>query len=176
VWLVDEVPEQVAAAMKKAGLVWLSWPGLRRHVPAWFVTVDGRYVVLAGGDNADEQLLPGLAEAGIADVVVPAKPATSRLLRWQADVRLLEPGGEEWTAAAQALRAARLNADSLDTQLTRWRDGSDLLVLEPNGRVLEGGYDDRPPAATPPGSPATTRTRLPRVLHRRSRRHPPLSN
>ncbi len=172
---MTEVPEEVAAAMKKAGLVWLSWPGRRRHVPAWFVTVDGRYVVLAGGDNADEQVLPGLAEAGVADVVVPAKPATSRLLRWQADVRVLEPGSEEWTEAAHTLRAERLNASDLDQQLARWRDGSELLVLEPTGRVLEAGADDRPAAAPPPGSPATTRTRLPRVLHRRTKRRPRLS-
>jgi hypothetical protein len=168
--------ETVAAAMKKAGLVWLSWPGRRRHRPAWFATVDGSYVVIAGRDDTAEQPLPGLAEAGVADVVVPAKPAMSRVLRWNATVRRLEPGTEEWTAAAQVLRAERLNAADLDGQLDRWRDGCDLLVLEPTGRIAEGGYDDLPPLSPPPGSPATTRTRLPRVFHRRSRRRPPLSD
>src|SRR5262245_37218671 len=117
--------------MKKAGLVWLAWPGQSRHLPAWFVTVDGSYVVLAGEGNADEQPLPGLAEASVVDVVVPAKPATTRLLRWEATVRRLDPGTPEWTEAAQAMRTERLNAADLDTQLDRWRDGSDLLVLEP---------------------------------------------
>jgi len=172
---VSTEDETVAAAMKKAGLVWLSWPGRPRHRPAWFVTVDGSYVVIAGRDDTAEQPLPGLAEAGVADVVVPAKPATARVLRWNATVRRLDPGSEEWTAAAQVLRSARLNAADLGNQLERWRAGCDLLVLEPTGRVAEGGYDDLPPAAPPPGSPATTRTRLPRVLHRRSRRRPRLS-
>jgi hypothetical protein len=171
----SEVPEAVAAAMKKAGLVWLAWPGQPRHLPAWFVSVDGEYVVLAGRDDPDEQPLPGLADTGVADVVVPAKPATSRLLRWEARVRRLEPGTPEWTEAAQAMRTERLNAASLGTQLDRWRDGSDLLVLEPTGRVHEAGDDGRPTVAPPPGSPAATRTRLPRVLHRRTRRRPRLS-
>jgi len=168
--------EAVAAAMKKAGLVWLSWPGRPRHRPAWFATVDGSYVVIAGRDDRAEQPLPGLADAGVADVVVPAKPATARVLRWNATVRRIEPGTDEWTAAAQVLRSERLNAAGLDTQLERWRDGSDLLVLEPTGRIAEGGYDDLPPLAPPPGSPATTRTRLPRVFHRRPRRRPRLSD
>jgi hypothetical protein len=170
-----EVPEDVAAAMKKAGLVWLAWPGQSRHLPAWFVTVDCSYVVLAGERNADEQPLPGLAEAGVAEVVVPAKPATTRLLRWEATVRRLDPGTPEWTEAAQVMRTERLNAADLGTQLDRWRDGSELLVLEPTGRVNEAGPDGRPTVAPPPGSPATTRTRLPRVLHRRSHRRPRLS-
>jgi hypothetical protein len=170
-----EVPEQVAAAMKKAGLIWLAWPGQQRHLPAWFVTVDGAYVVLAGEDNADEQPLPGLADASVADVVVPAKPALTRLLRWEARVRRLEPGTDEWTGAAQAMRTDRLNASDLASQLDRWRDGSALLVLEPTGRVHDAGDERQPAVAPPPGSPATTRTRLPRVLHRRTRRRPRLS-
>ena len=171
-----EVPEQVAAAMKKAGLVWLAWPGQQRHLPAWFVTVDERYVVLAGGTGSDEQPLSGLADATVADVVVPGKPATTRLLRWEARVRRLEPGTDEWSAAAGVLRTDRLNAADLGTQLDRWRDAAALLVLEPTGRVHDG-LDDLPrrTAAVPPPTPATTRTRLPRVLHRRSKRRPRLS-
>ena len=169
-----DVPEQVAAAMKKAGLVWLAWPGQQRHLPAWFVTVDDNYVVLAGGP--DEQPLPGLADASVADVVVPGKPATTRLLRWEARVRRLEPGTDEWAGAAAVLRTDRLNAADLGTQLDRWRDQADLLVLEPTGRVHEAA-DDVPgrAVAVPPTTPATTRTRLPRILHRRSKRRPRLS-
>lgn len=164
---------EVAAAMKKAGLVWLSWDG-RRLVPAWFVTVDGEYVVLAERAAGDEQPLPGLAGAGTAEVVVPAKPALTRLLRWTATVRALEPGSERWTQAAHALRSARLNAAGLDEQLDRWRTGADLLVLDPTAISAEPG-DDELSAVPPAGSPATTRTRRPLTLHRRSRRHPRLS-
>jgi hypothetical protein len=166
--------EQIAAAMKKAGLLWLSW-GDGPSRPAWFSTVDESYVVLAGRGSDDEQPLPGLAEAGQVEVVVPAKPALTRLLRWTATVRVLEPGSEEWTAAAHALRSDRLNADDLPGQLDRWQQTADLVVREPAGPIAEqeGRYDDRP-YAPPPPTPAVTRGRLPRVLHRRTRRHPSL--
>ena len=173
---LDATVAEIAAVMKKAGLVWLSWAG-HRAVPAWFAAVDGTYVVLADASDGDEQPLPGLAEAGAAEVVVPAKPATNRLASWSATVRRLEPGSEEWTAAALVLRTERLNASELDEQLARWKAGADLLVLEPTGQITEavGRYDDRPRAEAPPGSPATTRTARPITLHRRSRRRPKLS-
>jgi hypothetical protein len=172
----DEAVAEIAGVMKKAGLVWLSWNS-GRPAPAWFATVDGAYVVLADRAGSAEQPLPGLAEAGTAEVVVPAKPATSRLAGWKAVVRRLEPGSEEWTAAAQVLRTERLNADDLDTQLERWRSEADLLVLEPTGEITEttGRYDDRLRLETPAGSPATTRGNRPITLHRRSKRRPKLT-
>ncbi|WP_460665426.1 hypothetical protein [Kribbella swartbergensis] len=172
----EQVVTEIAAVMKKAGLVWLSWDG-GRPAPAWFATVDGQYVVLADAGDGAEQPLPGLAAAGTAEVVVPAKPATNRLASWTARVRRLEPGSEEWTAAAQVLRTERLNASDLDTQLERWKTEADLLVLEPTGEITEraGQYDDRPRAEAPVGTPATTRGKPPVTLHRRIRRRPRLS-
>jgi hypothetical protein len=173
---LDAAVAEIAAVMKKAGLVWLQWDG-RRAVPAWFATVDGSYVVLADSSGAEEQPLPGLAESGAAEVVVPAKPATSRLASWSAKVRRLEPGSEEWLAAAQVLRTERLNASKLDTQLERWMTEAELLVLEPTGHLTEapGRYDDSPRAQAPVESPATTRGKRPITLHRRSRRRPGLT-
>jgi hypothetical protein len=169
----QQVPEPIAAAMKKAGLVWLTWPG-HRAFPAWFATVDGTFVVLTGAQ--DEQPLPGLADAGTVEVVVPAKPALTRLLRWTANVRRLQPGTDEWTEAAQVLRTERLNASGLDDQLDRWATDGELLVLEPTGEVSEqpGRYDESPYTA-PVETPATTQGRRPATIHRRSRRHPKLS-
>jgi hypothetical protein len=172
----DEAVAEIAGVMKKAGLVWLSWNG-GRPAPAWFATVDGAYVVLADRAGSAEQPLAGLAEAGTAEVVVPAKPATNRLAGWKAAVRRLEPGSEEWTTAALVLRTERLNADGLDTQLDRWQTEADLLVLEPTGEITEavGRYDGRPRLETPAGSPATTRGKPPITLHRRSKRRPKLT-
>jgi hypothetical protein len=169
--IVEEAAAEIAAVMKKAGLVWLSWNG-GRPAPAWFVTVDGQYVVLADAADGAEQPLPGLATAGSADVVVPAKPATNRLAGWKATVRRLEPGTEEWTTAAQVLRTERLNAAELDTQLERWQTEADLLVLEPTGEITEsaGQYDDRPRTEAPVQTRATTRGKAPITLHRRIRR------
>ncbi|MEU4194714.1 hypothetical protein AB0E69_22635 [Kribbella sp. NPDC026611] len=166
----------IAAVMKKAGLVWLSWSG-GRPAPAWFATVDGQYVVLADRADSAEQPLPGLVTAGSADVVVPAKPATNRLAAWKATVRRLEPGTEEWTAAALVLRTERLNAAGLDTQLARWQTEADLLVLEPTGEITEaaGRYDATPRAEAPVGTRATTRGNAPITLHRKVRRRPKLS-
>ncbi|QNE18420.1 hypothetical protein F1D05_11555 [Kribbella qitaiheensis] len=172
----DEAVAEIAGVMKKAGLVWLAWGG-GRSLPAWFATVDGSYVVLADRSGSAEQPLPGLADAASVQVVVPAKPATNRLAGWSATVRRLEPGSEEWTAAAQVLRTERLNAAGLDTQLDRWKTEADLLVLEPNGAVNEsaGQWDDRSRMETPAGSPATTRGKRPITLHRRSKRRPKLT-
>jgi hypothetical protein len=172
----DEAAAEIAAVMKKAGLVWLSWTG-GRPLPAWFATVDGSYVVLADRSGSAEQPLPGLAEAGAAQVVVPAKPATNRLAGWTASVRRLEPGSDEWTAAAHVLRTERLNASGLDSQLERWQTEADLLVLEPTGEITEsaGQYDDRSRLEPPPGSPATTRGKRPTTFHRRSKRRPKLA-
>jgi hypothetical protein len=172
----EEAAAEIAGVMKKAGLVWLSWGG-GRPAPAWFATVDGSYVVLADRSGSAEQPLPGLADAGTAEVVVPAKPATNRLAGWRASVRRLEPGSEEWTSAAQVLRTERLNAAGLDTQLERWGSEADLLVLEPTGEITEsaGRFDHRSRLETPAGSPATTRGKAPITFHRRSRRRPKLS-
>ncbi|MEU8224437.1 hypothetical protein [Kribbella sp. NPDC048915] len=173
---IDEAVAEIAGVMKKAGLVWLAWDG-RRPVPAWFATVDGQYVVLADADDGAEQPLPGLATAGSVEVVVPAKPATNRLASWKATVRRLEPGSDEWTAAAQVLRTERLNASDLATQLDRWRTQADILVLEPTGEITEsaGRYDATPRAEAPVPTGATTRGKAPRTLHRPVRRRPKLS-
>ncbi|MFF0264316.1 hypothetical protein [Kribbella sp. NPDC004536] len=164
--------EDIAGVMKKAGLVWLAWDG-RRPVPAWFANVDGQYVVLADAADGAEQPLPGLATAASVDVVVPAKPATNRLAGWKATVRRLEPGTDEWTAAAQVLRTERLNAVDLDTQLERWRTEADLLVLDPIETTAQ--YDDSPHAVAPVPTRATTRGKPPMTLHRPVRRRPKLS-
>jgi hypothetical protein len=168
--------EEIAAVMKKAGLVWLSWNG-NRPVPAWFATVDGSYVVLASDGSLDEQPLRGLAEASEVEVVVPAKPAGTRLASWKARVRRLDPSSDEWLAAAHVLRTERLNASDLDTQLERWRKSADILVLEPTGEITEraGQYDESPRREQPVETPATTRNHRPVTLHRRARRHPRLS-
>jgi hypothetical protein len=172
----EEAVTEIAAVMKKAGLVWLSWSG-GRPTPAWFATVDGQYVVLADAADSAEQPLPGLAAAGSAEVVVPTKPATSRLASWTATVRRLDPGSDEWTTAAQTLRTERLNAAGLDTQLERWKTEADLLVLEPTGEITEavGRYDDTPRAEAPIRTGATTRGKAPITLHRKIRRRPRLS-
>ncbi|MFI5697196.1 hypothetical protein ACIA58_35395 [Kribbella sp. NPDC051586] len=172
----EEAVTEIAAVMKKAGLVWLSWDG-GRPAPAWFATVEGQYVVLADAAESAEQPLPGLAAAGSAQVVVPAKPATNRLASWTATVRRLEPGTDEWTAAAQVLRTERLNAAGLDTQLDRWQSEADILVLEPTGEITEaaGRYDATPRAEAPVPTSATTRGKAPITLHRPVRRRPKLS-
>jgi hypothetical protein len=172
----EEAVAEIAGVMKKAGLVWLAWDG-RRPVPAWFANVDGQYVVLADSSDGAEQPLPGLATAASVEVVVPAKPATNRLASWKATVRRLDPGSDEWTAAAQVLRSERLNAAKLDTQLERWRSEADILVLEPTGEITEaaGRYDDTPRAEAPVSTRATTRGKPPTTLHRPVRRRPKLS-
>jgi hypothetical protein len=173
---VDPAAAEIAAGDEE-GRPGVAVLGRPRPAPAWFATVDGAYVVLADRSTGTEQPLPGLADSGTAEVVVPAKPATSRLAGWSATVRRLEPGTDEWLAAARVLRTERLNARGLDSQLERWRTEADLLVLEPTGQLTEtvGRYDDTPRAETPAGPRRRPGGDGPITLHRRSVRRPRLS-
>lgn len=161
----------VSEATKKAGLVWLGLPGEARHRPAWHVWADDAALLVTGGS---EQPLPAIESAGRVEVTVPSKDKRSRLVTWVADVTVLEPGSDEWTQAATALAASRLNAQDGPAQVERWARESRIIRLTPTGQVAEspGAMPDGSHAAPPPASAATSRARLPLVLGPRARRRP----
>ncbi len=99
-------PAVIAAATKRAGLIWITVPGAARPRAAWHVWLDGAAYVLTG---PGEQQVPGLDTAPAAAVTVPSKDTGGQLLTWDAAVSRVDPAGPGWTAVAAALLAGRLN-------------------------------------------------------------------
>lgn len=176
--MTDEPGPELLAALveesaKKSAVLWLSYLGVDRPRPAWHVWADGVVLLVVDADGSGtEQRLPGLVEATTATVTCRAKDGRDRLVSWQAEVHRIEPGTPEWDAAGKALRGNRLNATDVATLPERWAHNAAILALRPTGEVSE--YPGRMPseeaAAPPPGSPATTRGKLPWVFGRRANR------
>jgi hypothetical protein len=159
----------VSEAMTKSGVIWIEIPGDRAW-PAWHAWVaPTAYVVNGPG----EQHLPWLPDEVV--LVLRSQDTGGRLLRVRAKARVLGESDPEWTTAATALQAGRLNAT--DDVLERWRTECAITALTPFGNPLEGpgSYSDASGAAAPPPSRATTTRWRPwhlrgRPAHRRGTR------
>ncbi|WP_055588682.1 hypothetical protein [Peterkaempfera griseoplana] len=167
-------PALVEESAKKSGLLWVTaddrdGTGAPSR-PLWHAWQDGAVVVVGDGG---EQPLHGLADGQRAAVTVRSKDKGGRLVRWQARVVQLAPGGEAWLAAVEELKGKRLNAPDTDTIADRWARECRVLRLEPAGPSDEhpGAMPDGSHAAPPMPSPATTRrpapAGLPKLLLRR---------
>ncbi|MFW5468739.1 hypothetical protein ACOCJ4_01695 [Knoellia sp. CPCC 206435] len=136
------VTRLLAEAASKSGVMWVEVPDAGTHA-VWFVWHDDEdprgagpaaYVVSGPG----EQRLPFLPPE--VTVILRSKDTGGRLLRLRARVHELEPASPEWEAAAEVLRADRLNATG--DVLARWREGAVIHVIAPHGRPDEapGAY------------------------------------
>jgi hypothetical protein len=163
--------------MKKSGLIWMGEAGSDRLRAYWHAWLDGKAYLLTGGG---EQPDPGLRERSEVDVVVRSKDTWHRLVKFRAGVTLLLATDRDWPQASAELAKARLNLHDAEGAPERWAADRNTRCyrLTPVGEVLEGPGDDYPSdslRATPVPSTATTKGRLPRVLHRRDTRRRPLS-
>jgi hypothetical protein len=171
--LVDE-------ALKKAGLVWISLAGTGAGRAYWYAWLDGKLYLLTGGD---EQPDPGWTERTQVDVLARSKETTERLVVFRAKVTLGLATDSDWADATAELAKQRLNLTGAEHAAERWADIRRHRVyrLTPTGEILEGpgdlgeSYPDDSGRAAPVPSPATTKGRLPWVLHRRDERRRPLS-
>lgn len=162
----------VAEACAKSDVVWLRPVEQARAQAAWHVWHRGEICVLQGNG---EQPLPQLT--GPVEVIVPSKDTRARLVTLIATPRELEPGTAQWTAAAEALAASRLNAtDAAGAEgpgtIPRWAEEAQIYALHPDG-VLEAvsGDEETPDGRLPPpDSRWTTLTRRPFHAGRRRRR------
>jgi hypothetical protein len=181
----------IAEACKKSSVIWISLPDLPQPRAAWHVWHEDAVLLVSG---AGEQRLPGLDRVATAtaratsrsaedngrgsrpaatvEVTVRSKDKGGRLLRFIARVRALEPGTEQWAAAAAELLGNRLNLPDGDAAVQRWARESLITRLEPTGELLEqpGSLSAESHAAPPLPSPATTSARKPLVIGRRARR------
>ncbi|KRE42118.1 hypothetical protein [Knoellia sp. Soil729] len=156
------VTRLLAEAASKSSVLWVELPGGDSHA-VWFVWHDdgdargtGPAIHVVSGDG--EQTLPPLPDE--VTVILRSKDNGGRLLRLRATARTVDPTSDEWEAAAEVLRANRLNA--IGDTLARWREGATISVIAPHGIPEEGpgAYDSgsgRAPVS--PGRGATARWR-----------------
>jgi hypothetical protein len=167
--LVDE-------AMKKAGLLWIGLAGSDQMRAYWHAWVDGKVYLLTGGA---EQPDPGWSERSLVDVLVRSKDTGHRLVVFRASATLLLGTDSDWEAASTELAKKRLNLSNAEGAPARWLADRSVRCyrLTLTSEVLEGpdGYPSTSLRAEPVPSSATTRSRLPWVLHRRDSRQRPLS-
>jgi hypothetical protein len=167
----------IAEAMRKTDICWVrladGGDADGRDRPVWHVWHDDAAYVVSGGE---EQPLPGVESASRAVVTCRTKDSRARLVSWLAEISTVAPGTPEWEVAAGLLQADRLNLVDPDSVARRWAEGCTITRLTPLGSAVEapGRFDDNAGAAPPPPTRATTRSGLPRVLHRRQRRRPRL--
>ncbi|PRY60238.1 hypothetical protein BCF74_10724 [Knoellia remsis] len=167
------VTRLLAEAASKSGVLWVEVPdgsGAPETHAVWFVWHDDEdprgtgpaaYVVSGEG----EQHLPDLPAE--VTTIFRSKDTGGRLLRLRATVRVLEGGTPEWDAAAEVLRAERLNATG--DVVARWREGATIRVLSPHGRPDEAPGTYAGESGRRPVSPARGTTTRWRPWHWRGR-------
>jgi hypothetical protein len=168
----EALAKLIAEAMTKSSVCWVEYEELGRAQAVWHVWEEGTAYLVSDGT---EQPLPGLDAATEVRVTVRSKDNGARLLTWVAKPQSLRHGTPEWHQAASALSAQRLNGRSED-RILYWAADSTITKLTPTGRIIEhlGARSTTDHAAPPLQTPAATRGPLPRVVHRRPTRPPPL--
>jgi hypothetical protein len=175
---VGHSPQLLAAlveeGMKKSGVCWVRPLGMTRAYACWHVWYDGSAYVLT---TNDEQPLPDIDQAETADVTIHSKDTRERLLTWTAQLSRVEPGTDEWDTVTALLVAGRLNLVDPAGAIDRWADYGLVVRLTPTGDYTEVPDEMGPgsDATTPVETSATTKGRLPRIVHRRQTQRPPLS-
>ena len=166
----DPTAALVAEACQRSPIIWVRAGGENRAQPVWSTWHDGAVVIVVDGE---EQPSPVPVGSDAVEVAVRSKTAQSRLVTFTATVEVVEPGSDQWSAAAEKLKSERLNAREPDTLLDRWAGASRILRLVPTDDVSEapGHYGDASGAAVPAPTSAVTVRRKPFHLGRRPRRH-----
>jgi hypothetical protein len=150
---VTDLSALISEAGKKSGLLWINVPGDRAW-PAWHVWLDDTAYVLTG---PGEQSLPDLPAE--VSVTFRSKSTGGLLVTMPARASVVKPGDERWEAAAEALKASRLNAPAGDT-IARWASEATVYALTPHGESVQGpdSYSQESAVAQVATTPATTRT------------------
>jgi hypothetical protein len=168
----------IAELSKKTGVSWLSAADVdtrdTRTYAVWHVWHDDALCLVSGGG---EQPMPDLDDEARVVVTQRSKDDGGRLVSWVGTAHVVRPGSPEWESVTPALVTDRLNLADPSAAADEWARTSVVRRVVPTGEVLEspGNLSEEDHRAAPEPTPATTRGRLPKVLHRRVRRRPRLS-
>jgi hypothetical protein len=162
----------VAEAARKSALLWLAAAPGGRAYAAWHVWVDGAVLVVSGGLEQPMPVLDLLGDDRRIIVTLRSKDTWGRLVTWVGHAETIAPDDPAWQSAATELHAKRLNSPDGEAQPDRWRRESVITRIVPTGELLESPahMPSGSQRAEPPGSPATTRGRLPFTIGRPARR------
>ena len=162
----------VEEAGKKTPMLWLAAEPGGRAYAAWHVWADGAALLVSGGQEQDLPVLDELGPDRRVVVTMRSKDTGGRLVGWFGTAETVGPDDDDWPALVTELHAKRLNSPDGEAAPERWRRESVITRIVATGELLEGpGHMSRGSRrAEPPGSPATTRGRLPFTIGRRARR------
>jgi hypothetical protein len=131
----QQLPKEVEDALRKTDVIWVGTDsnGRDRAIPVWFVYQQGRiYILHATGEDAGEQVIPGLPDATELVVVTRHKYRETRADRFHAAVRLIEPQDPEFEELAGALADRRRDRHGPpEDAIKRWRSSCVIAELTP---------------------------------------------
>ena len=132
----ETLPPEVEEGFRKTDALWI---GVERNgaddvIPAWFAYQKGRaYVLHATGADSEEQRIPGADETTDLLVISRHKYRDTRLGRFHATSRVIEPGQPGWDEAAALLADRRRDRHGAPEEaIQAWRTGHVILELTPN--------------------------------------------
>lgn len=132
----EKLPDEIEEGFKKTDVVWI---GVERNgsddvAPVWFAYQKGRvYVLHATGDDSPEQRVPGADDTRDLLVISRHKYRDTRLRRFHATARVIEPDDPSWAEAAGLLADRRRDRHTPPEEIVgAWRSGHVILELIPN--------------------------------------------
>lgn len=135
----EKLPPEVEDGFRKTDALWI---GVERNeteevIPAWFAYQKGRvYVLHATDEGTGEQRIPGADETTDLLVISRHKYRDTRLRRFHATARVIEPGQPGWDEAAALLADRRRDRHGAPQEaIQAWSKGHVILELAPNVSV-----------------------------------------
>ena len=132
----EKLPKEVEEGFRKTDVVWIGTQrdGRDDVVPAWFAYQKGKVLVLhATDEKVGEQRIPGADDSTDLLIISRHKYRDTRLERFPATSRVIEPSSPEFDQLAAVLADRRRDRHGPPAEaVARWKQGAVILELTPN--------------------------------------------